>query len=52
MKNEDILILSILNNNNSMVHTADFKVKADEPDGPNKDNFDESLKHSDNLEKT
>ena len=37
---------SILNNNNSMVQTVDFKAKTEEPDGNIGDNIEESLKDS------
>ena len=43
---------SILNNNNSMVQTVDFKAKTEEPDGNIGDNIEESLKDSDSLDKT
>ena len=43
---------SILNNNNSMVQTVDFKAKAEKPDENIEDNIEESLKDSETLEKT
>jgi hypothetical protein len=43
---------SILNNNNSMVQTVDFKAKTEEPDGNIGDNIVESLKDSETLDKT
>ena len=46
------LLWNLMNNNNSMVQTVDFKAKTEEPDGNIGDNIEESLKDSETLDKT